>query len=453
MTDTSEATDPCRATGRVAGRSASAAHARGRPAAPSVWRAAIAAGLGTAIEYYDFQLYAVLAVTLSPLFFANQDPAAAMLSTLGVFAVAFLFRPLGGLFFGWFGDRHGRTAALALTIIGTGAACALMGLLPTYATIGLAAPLLLLLLRIAQGFFAGGEITGAATYVAECAPPHRRGFFGAFNPAAATIGLTLATTVAAATATAVGREAMLEWGWRIPFLISVPFIVLCFWARTRLEESPRFAEVRREHRVPQAPLREVVTGHGPALLRVIGIAYAHNATGYVCVVYMNIHLTRTLGYDAVHVFWLMSAVTLAAALAMPLSGGLSDRFGRKPMLRAGLLGYVLLAPLTMYAAALGSFTLVCVAVAAVALPFVVVQSVGYPLYAEMFPTRVRYSGVSIGFNVATIVGGGTAPYVAAWLTSATGSSLAPALYAAAAALVGLLILGGVPETAGRPLRD
>jgi MHS family proline/betaine transporter-like MFS transporter len=166
------------------------------PAPVSPWRAASAAGLGTMIEYYDFQLYGVLAVTLSVLFFQTGDESAALLSTLAVFGGAFLARPLGGIFFGWFGDKHGRTAALMFTIVGIGVASALMGMLPTYATLGLAAPALLLLCRLLQGFFAGGEITGAATYVAECSPVGKRGFFGAFNPAAATLGLSLATGLA-----------------------------------------------------------------------------------------------------------------------------------------------------------------------------------------------------------------------------------------------------------------
>lgn len=424
----------------------------GTVAKQSVWRAATAAGLGTAIEYYDFQLYAVLAVTLSPLFFADQDPTAALLATLGIFAGAFLVRPLGGVFFGWFGDRHGRTAALAITIIGIGFASALMGTLPTYAAIGVAAPMLLLVLRLFQGFFAGGEITGAATYVAECSPPGRRGFFGAFNPAAATLGLTLATAVVALTSALVGSEAMQTWGWRVPFLISIPLIGLCYWARSRLEESPQFVELAQRRHVAHTPLREVLHSHWQSLLQVIGIAFAQNAAGYVCLVYLNIHLTRTLGYEPTSVFWLISVVTCFAALLMPYTGGLSDRVGRRPLLFAGLLGYVVLIPITMYVAALGSFPLTCAAVGVSILPFVVVQSVGYPLYAELFPTRVRYSGVSIGFNIATILGGGTAPFIAAWLTVTTESNLAPAWYAAAAALVGIAVLATVPETARKPLQ-
>ena len=423
----------------------------GAPVSP--WRAASAAGLGTMIEYYDFQLYGVLAVTLSVLFFQTGNENAALLSTLAVFGGAFLARPLGGIFFGWFGDKHGRTAALMFTIVGIGIASALMGMLPTYATLGLAAPALLLLCRLLQGFFAGGEITGAATYVAECSPPGKRGFFGAFNPAAATLGLSLATGVAGLVTTLVGKEAMVDWGWRIPFLLSIPLIILCVWARSRIEDSPRFKEMLKTHRPEHSPLSLIVRNYRRPLLQVIAIGFAQNAAGYVGVVYLSTHLIHTLKYDGTAVFWLISLVTLCSAFVMPFAGSLSDRFGRKPLLTTGFLGYLVLVPLTMWVASWGSFPLAVMAVAVSIVPFIVVQAVGYPLYAELFPTRVRYSGVSLGFNVATILGGATAPFVASWLTSLTGSSMAPAFYVMAAALVGIVALSTVQETSGRQLAD
>ena len=422
-----------------------------RPQKDSPWKAAGAAGIGSVIEYYDFQLYAVLAVTLSPIFFPDADPATALLSTLAVFAGAFLVRPLGGVFFGWLGDRHGRKSALMATIVGMGIVSACMGLLPTYAALGIAAPILLLALRLAQGFFAGGEVTGAATYIAECAPDGKRGFFGAFTPAAATLGLTLATAVAGLVQAASGSQAMQQWGWRIPFLLSVPMIFLCVWARRRIEDSHLFQEIRQENLVVKTPLREVATQHFPSLIKLIGLGFAQNAAGYICIVYMNIHLTRVLGYDSASVFWLMSSVTLVAALLMPCAGGLSDRHGRRPLIKLALWGYVLLVPAAMYLASLQHFGLAVIAVAVSVAPFVVMQAVGYPLYAELFPTRVRYSGVSLGFNIATILGGATAPFIATWLVQKTGSVMAPAWYVVAAAALGLLTLVFVKETAHQPI--
>ena len=423
------------------------------PTERAAWRAVSAAGLGTAIELYDFQLYAVLAVTFSPLFFSPGNPTAALLATLAIFAVGFFVRPLGGVVFGLIGDRRGRAMTLMITILGIGVASAGIGLLPVYATVGLAAPALLLILRMAQGFFAGGELTGASTYIAECSPPTRRGFFGAFNPGFATLGLTFANAAAGLTRSIAGPEAMQTWGWRVPFLLSIPLTLLCFWSRSRLEESPHFRAVLAEKKVPHAPLSEILSSYRRELAQVIGLAFAQNAAGYVCLVYLNIHLTKTLHYDSTQVFWLLAVVTFVASLLMPVAGAMSDRIGRKPLLAAGLIGYVVLAPTSMYAATLGSFAITCIAVSVSVLPFIVVQGVGYPFYAEVFPTRVRYSGISAGFNIATILGGGTAPYIAAWLTTYTGSSLSPAWYVVGAALLGLLTLTTVKETARVALRD
>lgn len=414
----------------------------------SPWRAAMAAGVGTAIEYYDFQLYGVLAVTLSTLFFVGQDPNAALLSTFAIFGGAFLARPLGGIFFGWYGDRKGRTAALMATIIGIGLASTVIGLLPTYATVGLLAPMLLLLCRLLQGFFAGGEITGAATYVAECSPAHRRGFFGAFNPAAATIGLSLATGVAGLVTLLLGEKNLMEWGWRIPFLLSIPLIILCVWARSRIEDSPSFKKMLATQKpTDHSPLSLVFRDYKKNLTQVFLIAFAQNAAGYVGVVYLSTHLIRTLGFDPQAVFWTVSIVTFVSAFLMPFTGGLSDKYGRKPILSIGLLLYVVLVPITMKVAAYGNFSIAAIAVAISIIPFILVQSVGYPLYAELFPTKVRYTGVSFSFNFATILGGGTAPFIASWLTTVTGSSMAPALYVMVVAFIGLATLFTVKETA------
>jgi MHS family proline/betaine transporter-like MFS transporter len=417
----------------------------------SPWRSAIAAGLGSAIEYYDFQLYAVLAVSISPLFFPNQSPETALLSTLLIFGGAFVVRPVGGMFFGWLGDRHGRRAALLVTVIGMGFATAAIGLLPGYLALGVLAPWLLLMLRFTQGFFAGGEVTGAATYIAECVPTERRGFFGAFNPAMATLGLTLATAAAGLCSAILGTQTMGAWGWRIPLLLSVPLIVVCFWARRRIEDSPVFERLAREAHLSKTPLREVIGQHFPALLKIIGLGFAQNAAGYVGVVYLSIHMTRFLKYDATSVFWLISAVTLLSVILMPLSGGLSDLVGRRKMLAVALCGYIVLAPTTMYLVGQGNFSLAAVAVVISILPFVMMQSVGYPLYAEIMPSRVRYSGVALGFNLGAILGGATGPYIATWLVQQTGSPVAPGFYISLVAAIGLGTLATVSETAGRPL--
>jgi MHS family proline/betaine transporter-like MFS transporter len=324
-------------------------------------------------------------------------------------------------------------------------------LLPGYLALGVLAPCLLLLLRFAQGFFAGGEVTGAATYIAESVPPRHRGFFGAFNPAMATFGLTLATGAAALCSAILGAPAMAAWGWRIPLLMSVPLIAVCFWARSRIEDSPVFEQLAREARLSRTPLADVVRQQFPALLKIIGLGFAQNAAGYVGVVYLSIHMTRFLKYDPTQVFALISAVTLLSAVLMPLSGAVSDRVGRRAMLAVALLGYMVLAPATMYLVGQGNFGLAIIAVGISILPFVMMQSVGYPLYAEIMPSRVRYSGVALGFNLAAILGGATGPYIATWLVQQSGNPIAPGFYITLVAAIGLTTLATVSETAGRPL--
>lgn len=419
----------------------------------SPWRAAIAGGLGTVIEYYDFQLYGVMAVVLSSVFFSKLDPNTAVLATLATFGGAFFARPIGGILFGWLGDRRGRTFTLIITVAGIGLASAVIGVLPGYGVMGIAAPGLLITCRLLQGFFAGGEITGASTYIAETAPAHRRGFFVAFNPAAATIGLSLASLIAVVTEVSVGNSAYLQWAWRIPFLVAIPLLLVTLWARRRVAESPRFAEIVTEKKDARAPLVTVVRNHWRSLLQVICIGFAQNAAGYVGAVYLSTYLVNTLKYPSASVLWMVTIVTTVGALAMPFVGQWSDRRGRKPILLAGFLAYLVLVPLCDWVATLQNFPLLVVGVTVSFIPFVLVQSVGYPLYTELFPTQTRYSGVSLGFNIATILGGATAPFVAKWLTDVTRNPIAPAGYVVFAVVIGIVALLTVKETAHRDLSN
>jgi MFS transporter, MHS family, proline/betaine transporter len=233
--------------------------------------------------------------------------------------------------------------------------------------------------------------------------------------------------------------------------MSVPLIAVCFWARRRIEDSPVFEQLAREARLSRTPLAEVVSQNFPALLKIIGLGFAQNAAGYVGVVYLSIHMTRFLKYDPTQVFALISAVTLISVVLMPLSGAVSDRVGRRAMLAVALLGYMVLAPATMYLVGQRNFGLAIIAVVISILPFVMMQSVGYPLYAEIMPSRVRYSGVALGFNLAAILGGATGPYIATWLVQQTGNPIAPGFYITLVAAIGLATLATVSETAGKPL--
>ncbi|WP_323993213.1 MFS transporter [Nguyenibacter sp. L1] len=413
----------------------------------ATWRAAVAAGVGTTVEYYDFQLFGIMSIFLGSAFFAADRKDSALFATLAVFGGAFLARPLGGFIFGLIGDTKGRRRALLITVLGMGLASATTGLLPSARSIGIAAPLSLVFLRLAQGFFAGGEVTGAATYIAESAPRGQRGFFGAFNPAAAIFGLTLATGISALTESFIGSAAMSEWGWRVPFLLSIPLILACFAARRTLRETPGFAHDQLHVHRKKQPIAEVLNSFKRPLLLLIALGFAQNVAAYMSLLYLSIQLTHWMGYSSVSISWLFAITSFLSGLAMPMVGRLSDTLGRKPVIGAGFLGYAVLSPLTLYVAGFGHMSWTAIAVLAASVPLVLVQATAYPLYAELFPTHVRYTGMSLGFNIATIMGGGTAPYLGAWLVDRTGSNLAPGFYVSAVTLVAFAVSRLLRETA------
>ncbi|MGU3587013.1 MFS transporter [Rhodococcus sp. C26F] len=409
-------------------------------------RAALAAAAGTAVEYYEFGVYGYLAVVIGPLFFPNDNPTASLLATLAVFGSAFLMRPLGGIVLGRLGDRIGRKPVLIATVVGMGTATAAVGLLPTAGSIGVLAPLALLLIRLAQGFFAGGEVTGSATYLSESAPAGRRGFFGAFTPVGVAVGGGTAALVAGVTSTVLSDEQLREWGWRIPFLLALPLIAITLIARSKLEDSHAYVEQSEHTTPPKSPLREVLTQHTGAVVKVILLAIGSNTGYWVGLIFMNIYLTTHLGYPKSSTFWIMGAISLFVATLMPLFGGLSDRIGRKKVITAGFLGYAVLVLPAMIVMDQGSFALAVAAMVVLALPMPIVQAVTYPTYAEQFPTRVRYTGLSFAFNIGTIVGGGLTPYLATYLIDRTGNLLAPGFLLMGAAVMALITLHFVRES-------
>ncbi|WP_084085090.1 MFS transporter [Cupriavidus sp. USMAA2-4] len=414
-------------------------------------KAALAAAAGTAIEYYEFGVYGYLASTIGPLFFPGDNATASLLAILAVFGSAFLMRPIGGIVLGRLGDRVGRRTVLLVTVIGMGVATGAIGLLPVAASAGLAAPLLLLLIRLVQGFFAGGEVTGAAAYVAESAPAGRRGFFGAFTPVGVAVGGALAATVCGLTTSMLGSEAMSEWGWRIPFLTAIPMVLVSSLVRKRVEESVAFQQFQQHSEPPKAPLKEVFGQHMPAVVKVLLLSFGQNVGYWVGLVFMNIYLTTYLKYDKATVYWIMAFVSLAMAMLMPFWGGLSDRLGRRKVLAIGFLAYTVLVVPMMMLMDQHNIGLAFLAMLVVALPMPIVQSVGYPTYAEQFPTRVRYSGMAFSFNLGAILGGGVTPYVATALIGATGNLLSPAYLLMGGAAISLLALLGVKETARKAL--
>ena len=303
-------------------------------------RVVAASSAGTAFEWYDFFIFGSLATTIQKVFFAGLDPTAGLIAALGLFAAGFAFRPLGAIVFGIIGDRLGRKGAFLATVSLMGGATFAIGLLPTYATAGIISPILLILLRICQGIALGGEYGGAAIYVAEHAPNNRRGMFTGWIQVTASLGLIAGLLVILGTRTAVGEPAFLDWGWRVPFLVSVLLLAVSVWMRVKLSESPAFAALKARGEVTRAPLRESFA-QWPNLKRVLiaffGIMCAQGAVWYLSFFYVQVFLTRSLGVPEATKDMLVLAMTVVSAPLYVYFGWLSDRVGRKPVMLGGML--------------------------------------------------------------------------------------------------------------------
>ncbi|WP_406690015.1 MFS transporter [Saccharopolyspora sp. ID03-671] len=404
--------------------------------------------VGTTIEWYDFFIYAQAAsLVFAPHFFAplSQDaPGVASLLSLATIGISFLFRPLGAVIAGRFGDRLGRKAMLVMTLIMMGSATALIGLLPTYAQIGVGAPILLIVLRVVQGFSAGGEWGGAALMAVEHAPRGKRGYFGAYPQTGVPLGLILATGVLWVISSSTSEEQFNSWGWRIPFLLSVVLIVFGYLVRRLVEESPVFQEMLERKAHSSAPLSELFRTNTRNVVLSALIFVANNAAGYLVIAYF-LSYGKTLGLARPTVL-LATIVGAVGWLVFTIyAGALSDRIGR---VRTFQIGYA-----AVFAWMLPMFLMmetgsgVMFALAIVVLSFGIGLSYGpmSAMYAEMFPAKVRYSGVSIGYAFGAILGGAFAPTIAEALTQATGSAYAVGAYIMVLSVISLLAATAVRE--------
>ncbi|MYX37196.1 MULTISPECIES: MFS transporter [Streptomycetaceae] len=431
------------------------------PTAPGSLRRIVAASLiGTTIEWYDFFLYgSAAALVFNKLFFPNEEPLVGTLLSFLTYAVGFAARPVGALVFGHYGDRLGRKRLLVLSLLLMGGATFCIGLLPTFGTIGVAAPVLLTMLRLVQGFALGGEWGGAVLLVSEHGDANRRGFWASWPQTGAPAGQLLATGVLSALTALLSDDAFTSWGWRIPFLLSGVLVMVGLWIRLSVDESPVFkaalakAEARKaeESAIERLPLVSVLRDHWRDVLVAMGARMAENISYYVITAFV---LVYSVEHAALGKQTALNAVLIASAVhfaVIPAWGALSDRVGRRPVYLLGAAGVGLWAFPFFALIDTRSFPALLLAVTGGLVLHGAMYAPQAAFFSEMFATRMRYSGASIGAQFASVAAGAPAPLIATALLTAYDSSVPISLYVIAAALLTLVAVGVAKETRGRDL--
>ncbi|WP_132992327.1 MFS transporter [Gordonia zhaorongruii] len=422
---------------------------------PAVVRKAIAASaIGNATEWYDYGVYAATATYLTSTFFPGEMGA---IGTMLGFAVSFVLRPLGGFVWGPIGDRLGRKSVLAMTILLISVATALIGVIPSHASIGVWAPVLLILLRVVQGFSTGGEYGGAATFMAEYAPDKKRGKMGSFLELGTLAGYSAGTAFVLILTAVLSEDQMATWGWRIPFFVALPLGLIGLYMRSQLDDSPVFNELEenreKRHEDPSVfqQLKTTVVDYWRPIAIMFGMVVALNVTQYTLLAYQPDYLKNTIGLSETQGSIVILIGQMAMIALIPFFGAFSDKVGRKPMWWTSLIGLFIFA-LPMYwlmgqglAWAIIGFLVLGI----LYLPQLATISATFP---AMFPTHVRYAGFAIAYNVSTAAFGGTAPLVNEATVDGTGWLQFPALYMMLACVVGMVALSFLKETAGASLR-
>jgi MHS family proline/betaine transporter-like MFS transporter len=418
-----------------------------------------AGGLGTLIEYLDYASYSYLATTLAVVFFPSADHNVALLNTFAIFALSFVMRPLGAIFWGTLGDRLGRKRVLATTILLMSGSTFLIGLIPSYAAIGLAAPALLLLLRIVQSFSAAGEYAGAGIYIAEFAPARNRGFLTGAVPMAASGGFLLASLMSTVLYSSLSTDSMESWGWRIPFLVAGPLGAIGLYLRYRLEETPLFraaaeAQAQKTIRTIAEDSTTRATGRRQDVLSMFRMlmVMALNAGGYYLLLgYVPTFLVEEAGMSQAQSSTVVTISLVIYTLMIPFSAALSDRIGRRRSLLIACVGLLIIAYPVMMGLSLGGVALATVILVATLAVFSLNDAVFPAFFAESFETRSRYLGFALPFNVGAVAFGGVAPYVASWLIDRTGNPHSAAFFLMGVATLSIVGVALSRETARQTL--
>ena len=425
------------------------------PSPATIRKVLMAACAGSAIEWYDFFIYLTAAALVFPKIFFPTDisPVAAVLASLSTGAVAFVARPVGGALFGHFGDRLGRKPTLVIALLTMGVATTLVGALPTFATIGVLAPILLFVLRFCQGLAVGGQWGGAVLLATEYAPPDKRGFYGSFAQVGVPVGLVLGNAFFLVLGAMMTPEAFGAWGWRIPFLSSIVLIGLAMYIQLRLEETPAFKQLQERQQqdaadgAPQrSPLLEVFRDHWKQVLLAGGAFFVVNGAFYVMITGMLDYGTRDLGLERQAMLFTVLISSFAQIFFLGFWSAISDRVGRRPVYLAGAALLGLWAFPMFWLVDTRSFILITVALTVGQLFLSMMYRPQAALFSEMFSARVRYSGASMGYQLASVFAGGLAPLIMVYLLDRTGTSLSVAVYVFLMAVVTFASVFLITET-------
>src|SRR6201996_8626790 len=417
-----------------------------RPTRRQSRKAIYAATIGNVMEWYDFGVFGFLAGSLALNFFPKDDPRSSLLNTFLIFGVGLVFRPLGGIVIGRMGDRSGRKPALILTILMMAVGTVIIGVLPTYSSIGVLAPILLLLARLLQGFSTGGEWGGATAFMAEWSVEGKRGLYTSFQQMSVAGGSLLGVGLSALLTSSIGADAINDWGWRIPFLLGGLFGPIGLWLRREVDETPPFREVLAEGEAAESS----TFLHA---MQAFGFTILWTVSFYVFLTYMPTYTRTQLHLTAAQSLWASTASLLVLVVMVPVMGALSDRIGRKKLLLLSCaLCFVLPIP-TFYVLTQGyGFASVVLVQVVFSFAISLFSGPGPAAIAEIFPTRGRSTWMSSSYALAVAIFGGFAPFISQWLIDVTGSKMAPTAYVMAAALISFLTISRLRETAHQPLR-
>ncbi|WP_394284433.1 MFS transporter [Corynebacterium sp.] len=411
--------------------------------------------VGTTVEWYDFLIYAnAAAIIFAAQYFGplgEENPQLAQILSYASIGISFLFRPFGAVLAGWVGDRFGRRMVLMLTLGLMGVVTTLIGLLPNYASIGVWAPIILVVLRILQGISAGGEWGGAAMMAVEHAPRHKRGVFGAYPQIGVPVGMLLATGVLGTVSLLLDDEQFAAWGWRVPFLVSFVLIFVGFYIRRKVAESPAFEELKKKGKA-QAPLRQLFGQEFGTVLKAALAFAGNNAAGYMIVGgFILGYTTTTLEMNREMMLLIITVASISWIFTTLLSGSLSDRIGRKPTYLIGyVLQFVWVIPMFLAIDTANPWLILC-AVLVYTVSLGLTYGLQSAMFAEMFPAHIRLSGVSIAYAVGAIVGGAFSPMIAQLLVGETGWLGSVGVYLMVMAVISIIAVLAIGETRGAPL--